>query len=130
MTKKIGVKVSGIKWDTDGEDVVLPKTVNLRVRDLEKYLDLNDAADDEVADTIGDILTKKYEFCHNGFKWNWLRKKMTLAQANRAKVDTKVRRFLKRIRAKLEKAVKHGEAEPIDESEWQKLEVLVYKLAK
>ena len=76
-TKKVGVKVTAIKWDTDGEEVKLPTTTEFKVSDLEKYLDLDEATDDEVADTISEILTNEYEFCHDGFKWTWLTKKMT-----------------------------------------------------
>ena len=81
-TKKVGVKVYGIKWDTDGEKVKLPTTTEFKVSDLEQYLDLDEATDEEVADTIGEILTNEYEFCHDGFKWTWLTKKMTSFMEN------------------------------------------------
>ena len=58
------------------------------------------------------------------------KKVMTPAHEKRAKVDAKVKEFLKRIRAKAEKAVKRGDAKPIDEAEWEELESLVYKLAR
>ena len=131
MTKKTGVKVTRIKWDTGGKKVKsLPREVKVRLERIEECLDVDNATDEDVGDVIGDILTKDYEFCHNGFKWKWLTKKMTPAQEKRAKVDVKVREFLKRIRAKAEKAVIRGDAKPIDEAEWKELESLVYKLAK
>lgn len=131
MTKKTGVKVTRIQWDTDGRKVkCLPKEVKVKLERIEECLDVANATDEQVGDVIGDILTKDYEFCHNGFKWTWLTKKMTPAQEKRAKVNAKVREFLKRIRAKAEKAVKRGDAKPIDEAEWKELESLVYKLAR
>lgn len=124
-TKKVGVKVYGIKWDTDGEKVKLPTTTEFKVSDLEQYLDLDEATDEEVADTIGEILTNEYEFCHDGFKWTWLTKKMTPAEAKRAKIEAKVKDFLgcfKRI------CEKNGvEPTPAD---WDDLEVMAYALAK
>lgn len=84
-TKKIGVKVYGIKWDTDGEEVELPKTTEFKVGDLEQYLDLNEATDDEVIDAICEILSNEYGFCHEGFKWRWITKKMSAREERLAK---------------------------------------------
>ena len=40
--------VSGIEWNTDGEDIPLPVTVNITVQDDEDVID---------------VLSDKYEFC-------------------------------------------------------------------
>ena len=128
-TKKVGVKVYGIKWDTDGEKVKLPTTTEFKVSDLEQYLDLDEATDEEVADTIGEILTNEYEFCHDGFKWTWLTKKMTPAEAKRAKVDEKVRKFIKKVKAMVAKAAENYDRDG-SPADWDDLEAMAYELAK
>lgn len=60
--------VSNIKWDTDGEDVDLPKKVIINVTIDNAYLleDINGCADN-----LSDYLSDTYEFCHEGFKVKW-----------------------------------------------------------
>lgn len=76
------------------------------------------------------MTTKKVGVKVTGIRWDRKTKKLTPTQEKRAEVDAKVKKFLAHFRARLEKAVARGDAEPIDEAEWRKLEKLAYKLAK
>lgn len=57
---KVTVKVSDVEWDTDDEEVDLPKEFTLTV---DHYDDTD--LDDEVSDAISD----EYGFCHFGFNY-------------------------------------------------------------
>ena len=57
---KVTVKVSNVEWDTDDEEVDLPKEFTLTV---DHYEDTD--LDDEVSDAISD----EYGFCHFGFNY-------------------------------------------------------------
>ena len=52
-------KVIGIKYDTDGAKVKLPKTMNIEVD--------NNLSDDEKLDFISDEISNRTGFCHFGF---------------------------------------------------------------
>ena len=56
--------VSNIKWDTDGEDVDLPKKVVIKVT-----IDNADLLEDidGYADNLSDYLSDTYGYCHEGF---------------------------------------------------------------
>ena len=56
--------VSNIKWDTDGEDVDLPKKVVIKVT-----IDNADLLEDinGCADNLSDYLSDTYGYCHEGF---------------------------------------------------------------
>ena len=60
--------VSNIKWDTDGEDVDLPKRVivNVTIDNADLLEDING-----YADNLSDYLSDTYGFCHEGFKVKW-----------------------------------------------------------
>lgn len=62
------MKVTNIKWDTDGDKELLkslPKEI-----DISNEFDVNDYEDDEeqFLDDISDWLTDTYGYCHFGFE--------------------------------------------------------------
>lgn len=62
----IKVKVNDIKWDTDGEEVELPKNLIMEIW----HKELDDVNDDfELEEYISDTLSNMYGFCHFGFKF-------------------------------------------------------------
>lgn len=57
----VKVEISGIKWDTDGEDprkLGLPKSVSTEVEN---------GTDEKVEDEISEWLSNTYGYCHKGF---------------------------------------------------------------
>lgn len=54
------IEAYNIKWDTDGEDVSLPKSVVINVPDDEE----------DIADYVSDYLSDEYGFCHFGFEFH------------------------------------------------------------
>jgi len=64
LEKKIPkFKVENIAYDTDGEDVVLPKKLEFMVPD-------NIAQDvDELEQYLSDKISEKTGFCHDGFRY-------------------------------------------------------------
>ena len=54
------IRIINIVYDTDGEEIDLPKELTLEVNtdDMEEISDL---ASDHISDTTG--------YCHNGFEW-------------------------------------------------------------
>lgn len=54
--------VTNIKWDTDGEDIDLPKEMEV---ELPEYIDETD--EDEVDEYISDYISDETGFCHYGF---------------------------------------------------------------
>ena len=57
MARKI--KVSNIKYDTDGKRIKLPKTLEINVPD--------DIEKDEIEDFLSDEISNITGFCHFGF---------------------------------------------------------------
>lgn len=59
------VKVTDIKWVTDGEEVDLPSTVHVGVRtNCESCV-----ADEEIEEVISDTLSDEWGWLHDGFTW-------------------------------------------------------------
>lgn len=58
--------VTNIKWDTDGEDIDLPKTilVNVNPEDLE---------DEDISDILADEISDRTGFCHYSFSYEQLK---------------------------------------------------------
>ena len=54
--------VTNIKWDTDGEDIDLPKEMEV---ELPEYIDETD--EDEVDEYVSDYISDETGFCHYGF---------------------------------------------------------------
>lgn len=52
-------RVTEILYDTDGEDVELPQTMDIEVDD--------DLSEEEALDYIGEEISSRTSFCHNGF---------------------------------------------------------------
>jgi len=65
---KIVIRVTDIKWDTDGEKVKLPTHVFYEpsLADLEDGLRNGDL---DFEGDISDYLSDEYGYCHNGFEW-------------------------------------------------------------
>ena len=64
------VKISNIKWDTDGvsyKELGLPRSVTMRVR--------KELLDDPYLEELGDKLSDKYGYCHYGFSAKEIKKK-------------------------------------------------------
>ena len=64
----IAMKITNIKWDTDGDMKILkslPKEI-----DITDEFDVNDYEDDEdkLLDDISDWLSDTYGYCHFGFE--------------------------------------------------------------
>lgn len=64
----IAIKITNIKWDTDGDMKILkslPKEI-----DITDEFDVNDYEDDEdkLLDDISDWLSDTYGYCHFGFE--------------------------------------------------------------
>jgi hypothetical protein len=60
------VTFSNVKWDTDGEDVNLPKEVTIKTEDLD--IDLEDGdAKENIAMQGADTLSDKYGWCVKSF---------------------------------------------------------------
>jgi len=67
MSKRI--RITNIKWDTDGEnprDLNLPKSVYTTEEEIGYDVDKGD--EDGLADFVGDWLSDTYGFCHFGFR--------------------------------------------------------------
>lgn len=61
------IVATDIDWDTDGEDVDLPKTVIIPIDDI-LYGDSRCAVtDDDLSERAGNYLSEKFGFCHFGF---------------------------------------------------------------
>ena len=54
------IKVTDIKYDTDGEIIDLPETLEIELPD-----DLK--TDEEISDFVSDEISNKTGFCHFGF---------------------------------------------------------------
>lgn len=50
------VRIYGIAYDTDGEDIALPEELVVEVKDHE-----------DVEDELSDIISERTGFCHKGF---------------------------------------------------------------
>lgn len=55
------VKITGIKWDTDGEKVDLPTKVEVNLDEIYPNM----------ADDISEWLTDHFGFCHEGFSYDF-----------------------------------------------------------
>ncbi len=58
------MKATKIKWDTDGEHISLPKTIE--IPDTIAAQDAKETPDDH--EVISDYITDQTGFCHFGFK--------------------------------------------------------------
>lgn len=65
MTYK--VKVTNIKWDTDGE--IIPELPDSTTLTIEDY-DIDE--DEDIDLIIGDMLSDLYGFCHFGFNYEFV----------------------------------------------------------
>lgn len=57
-------KVNNINWDTDGEDVDLPKTMVVEVD-----TDIVGKDEEDIEEYISDYITDETGFCHKGFNY-------------------------------------------------------------
>jgi hypothetical protein len=55
-------KVTGIKYDTDGEDIDLPESMDITIPET-----VDETNEDEVLNFISDEISNRTGFCHFGF---------------------------------------------------------------
>ena len=55
------VRITGIQYDTDGEDIALPQEFVLEVEDNE-----------DVEEVLSEYITEQTGFCHGGFHYETL----------------------------------------------------------
>lgn len=61
------MKITNIKWDTDGDEEVfatLPQEIDLEKKNFEVD---GEYSRDEMLDQLSDWLSDEYGFCHGGF---------------------------------------------------------------
>jgi len=64
----VKIKVSKIKYDTEGQDVKLPKSMTIEMTKDEYECFIEDP--NELEDAIGDIITDMTDFCVLSFEYN------------------------------------------------------------
>jgi hypothetical protein len=55
--------VSDIHWDTDGEDIEIPKELTIQISEDEEL------EEDEIEEYISDKISDETGFCHLGFNY-------------------------------------------------------------
>jgi len=69
--KNVKIIAKNIRWDTDNEDVDLPKTIVLSVSssdlDVDENYDFNKDRDNVVSDYVSDKISDETGYCHFGF---------------------------------------------------------------
>lgn len=125
MMKVVRVKITGIKWDTDGLSVPeLPKRLTVALTDVADCKACKrEMTDDEMGDLIGEYLTARFGWCHNGFRWEWVKREET-------KKDREVRKVMLQVAKMCAEAVDKGDADKVGGEYWAPLEKMLYKLAK
>lgn len=125
-TKKVGVKVYGIKWDTDGEKVKgLPKVVRFTIDELRKWFKVNPGDDlgEEEGMVLADELSDRYGFCHDGFKWEWYGVKFTKVEKLRNAIRLQVAKMCA-------EAVAKGDSDKVGRTYWDKLTTMLNELGE
>ena len=61
-------RIYDIKWDTDGEDVDLPQEIE------SVSFNVYGCSKEDICDIIGNYLSTEYGFCHEGFRYEEIKK--------------------------------------------------------
>lgn len=71
MKKTFLVHISGIDWDTDGENANLPSELDVDITYfISSFIGGHQVLPDDFEDLVSEYLTGMYGFCHKGFKYD------------------------------------------------------------